>query len=150
MCIRDSGNAVQGATLQIVSDKTKNIVDQWVTDGSVHHAEGLIVGQTYILREIKTPDGFAMANEIQFTVKENENMNLSMIDKKVIFSKEDAGGQEIEDASMQVIDKETEEIVDEWISTKDSHTINNLIVGKTYIPVSYTHLDVYKRQLSRS
>ena len=127
------GNAVQGATLQIVSDKTKNIVDQWVTDGSVHHAEGLIVGQTYILREIKTPDGFAMANEIQFTVKENENMNLSMIDKKVIFSKEDAGGQEIEGASMQVIDKETEKIVDEWISTKDSHTINNLIVGKTYI-----------------
>ena len=67
-----------------VSDKTKNIVDQWVTDGSVHHAEGLIVGQTYILREIKTPDGFAMANEIQFTVKENENMNLSMIDKMCI------------------------------------------------------------------
>ena len=41
-----------------------------------------------------------MANEMQFTVKENENMNLSMIDKKVIFSKEDAGGQEIEGASM--------------------------------------------------
>ena len=127
------GNAVQGATLQIVNVKTKDIVDQWITDETSHHAEGLIVGQSYILREIKTPDGFATANEMQFTVKENENMHLSMIDKKVIFSKEDAGGQEIEGALMQVIDKETEEIVDEWVSTKESHAINDLVVGKTYI-----------------
>ena len=127
------GNVVPGATLQIVSVKTKNIVDQWETNRSVHLAEGLIVGQTYILREIKTPDGFATANEMQFTVKEDENMHLSMIDKKVIFSKEDAGGQEIEGASMQVIDKETGDIVDEWISTKESHAINDLVVGKTYI-----------------
>ena len=127
------GNVVPGATLQIVSVKTKNIVDQWETNRSVHLAEGLIVGQTYILREIKTPDGFAMANEMQFTVKEDENMSLSLINKKVIFSKEDAGGEEIEGASMQVIDKETGDIVDEWISTKESHAINDLKVGKTYI-----------------
>ena len=127
------GNVVPGATLQIVSVKTKNIVDQWETNRSVHLAEGLIVGQTYILREIKTPDGFATANEMQFTVKEDENMSLSLINKKVIFSKEDAGGEEIEGASMQVIDKETGDIVDEWISTKESHAINDLKVGKTYI-----------------
>ena len=127
------GNVVPGATLQIVSVKTKNIVDQWETNRSVHLAEGLIVGQTYILREIKTPDGFATANEMQFTVKEDENMSLSLINKKVIFSKEDAGGEEIEGASMQVIDKETGDIVDEWVSTKESHAINDLKVGKTYI-----------------
>ena len=127
------GNVVQGATLQIVSDKTKNIVDQWITDGTTHHAEGLVVGETYILREIKTPQNYSTANEIQFTVKEDEDMSLNMIDKKVIFSKQDAGGEEIEGASMKVIDKETEEVVDEWISTKDSHEINNLVVGKTYI-----------------
>ena len=126
-------NVVKGATLQIVNVKTKNIVDQWVTDGTTHHAEGLVVGETYILREIKTPQNYTTANEIQFTVKEDEDMNISMIDKKVIFSKQDAGGEEIEGASMKVIDKETEEVVDEWISTKDSHEINNLVVGKTYI-----------------
>ncbi len=126
-------NAVKGATLQVVSTKTKNIVDQWVTDGTNHHVDGLKVGETYIIREVKTPEGFVTANEIQFTVKEDSDMSLSMIDKKVIFSKQDAGGEEIEGASMKVIDKETEEVVDEWISTKDSHEINNLVAGKTYI-----------------
>ena len=126
-------NAVKGATLQVVSTKTKNIVDQWTTDGTDHHVDGLTVGETYIIREIKTPEGFVTANEIQFTVKDDEDMNISMIDKKVIFSKHDAGGEEIEGASMNVIDKETEEVVDEWISTKDNHEINNLIVGRTYI-----------------
>ena len=126
-------NAVKGATLQVVSIKTKNIVDQWTTDGTDHHVDGLTVGETYIIREVKTPEGFVTANEIQFTVKEDEDMSLNMIDKKVVFSKQDAGGEEIEGASMQVIDKETSDIVDEWVSTKDNHLINNLVVGKTYI-----------------
>ena len=127
------GNTVQGATLQIVNVKTKNIVDQWETDGNVHNAEGLIVGQTYILREIKTPEGFATANEIKFTVKEDSDMSLNMIDKKVVFEKKDVNDNVLEGAELQVIDKETGEVVDEWISTKDSHEINNLVVGKTYI-----------------
>ena len=126
-------NPVKGATLQVVSTKTKNIVDQWITDGTDHHVEGLRVGETYIIREVKTPEGFVTANEIQFAVEEDEDMSLDMIDKKVIFSKQDAGGEEIEGASMQVIDKETGDIVDEWVSTKDNHSINNLVVGRTYI-----------------
>lgn len=131
--IDDTGNNVKGATLQVVSVKTKDIIDQWITDENTHDVEGLRVGQTYILREIKTPDGYARANEVEFTVKENEDMNFVMIDKKVIFSKIDAGGKEIEGASMQVVDKATDEVIDEWISTKESHEINNLVVGKTYI-----------------
>ncbi len=79
---------VKGATLQVVSTKTKDIVDQWVSDESKHLVEGLKVGETYILREIKTPDGYVTANEIPFTVKEDEDMHLSMIDTRAQCSKE--------------------------------------------------------------
>lgn len=125
--------SVEGATLQIVSLKTKNIIDEWETDGQVHRVNGLMVGETYILKEVKTPKGYAKANDIEFTVLKDEDMHLQMIDKKVIFSKEDVGGQEVEGASMVVRDKDTGETVDKWISQKEPHAIDRLIVGKTYI-----------------
>ena len=58
-------------------------------------------------------------------------MSLNMIDKKVVFEKKDVNGNVLEGAELQVIDAETEEIVDTWITSE---------------AVSYTHLDVYKRQ----
>lgn len=41
------GNGVEGASLQIL-DSENNIVEEWITDGSVHKIYGkLIAGQTY-------------------------------------------------------------------------------------------------------
>ena len=36
-------------------------------------------------------------------------------------------------AIIQIIDKETNEIVDEWVSTNESHIVNYLVEGKEYI-----------------
>ena len=191
------GKGVKGATLAIVSEKTKNIVDQWVTgqhiidfdkdiksqleengkaegtymddedsmvifsisknkddytlmqvkdgvttyvnidlDGNetTHRVQGLTAGEKYILRETKTPEGYVHAKEIKFIASEDKDISLVMKDKKVSFTKTDVtGGKEVEGAEITVIDKETGKVIDQWTSTKDSHFINGLEEGKTYI-----------------
>jgi LPXTG-motif cell wall-anchored protein len=54
-----------------------------------------------------------------------------MIDKVVEMTKNDIGGNEVEGAKIQVLDKEGN-IVDEWTSEKNSHKINGLEEGQTY------------------
>ena len=191
------GKAVKGATLAIVSEKTKNIVDQWITgqhildvdkeiksqleengkaegtymddedsmvifsisknkddytlmkvkdgvttyvnidlDGNetTHRVQGLTAGEKYILRETKTPEEYVHAKEIKFIANEDKDISLVMKDKKVSFTKTDVtGGKEVEGAEITVIDKETGKVIDQWTSTKDSHFINGLEEGKTYI-----------------
>ena len=60
-----------GATLQII-DEDGNIVEEWVSASEPHFVEGkLISGKTYTLREITAPDGYEIANDIQFTVNKD-------------------------------------------------------------------------------
>ena len=193
------GKAVKEATLSIVSEKTKNIVDQWVTgkhildidkdiksqleengkaegtymdeedsmvmfsiaknkdrddytfmqvkdgittysnidlDGNetTHRVQGLVSGEKYILRETKTPEEYVQAKEIEFTAGEDEDQTLVMQDKQVSFTKTDVTGEkEVEGATITVKEKETDKIVDEWISGKEDHKIKGLEERKTYI-----------------
>ena len=36
-------------------------------------------------------------------------------------------------AKLQVIDKESHKVIDEWVSEKEGHLVQGLIVGRTYI-----------------
>ncbi len=94
----------------------------------------MTAGEKYILRETKTPEGYVHAKEIKFIASEDKDISLVMKDKKVSFTKTDVtGGKEVEGAEITVIDKETGKVIDQWTSTKDSHFINGLEEGKTYI-----------------
>ena len=44
-----------------------------------------------------------------------------------------ANGEELEGATIQLIDKETGEVVEEWTSTNKAHEVTGLTTGKTYI-----------------
>ena len=138
---------VKGATLQVVSTKTKNIVDQWVSDETKHFVEGLKVGETYILKEIKTPDGYVTANEIQFTVKEDEDMHLSMIDTKVSVQKIDDKGIAVKDAILQITDQHNN-IIDEWTTDGIYHNIKGLKAGETYTLTEIKTPEGYKKAAS--
>ena len=101
-----------------------------------HMIQGLATGGQYILRETKAPEGYASAKEQKFTVDEDKDISLIMIDEitKVIFHKQDiTTKKELAGASLKVTDKETGKVVDEWISGNTPHTIEGLSVGKTYI-----------------
>ncbi|MBR1383646.1 MAG: NPXTG-anchored protein, partial [Ruminococcus sp.] len=71
-----------GAKL-IIIDEDGNTVEEWTSTNEAHYIEGkLIVGMTYTLREITSPDGFEIANDIQFKVNEDGSVTeVVMYDK---------------------------------------------------------------------
>lgn len=123
---------LEGATLT-VKDKDGNVVDTWVSGDKPHKIEGLLVDETYTLIEEIQVDGYVKATDIEFTVKNtNEIQKVTMIDKIVEMTKVDIAGNELEGATIQVLDKDNN-IVDEWVSGKEPHKIKNLVEGETYI-----------------
>ena len=121
-----------GAKLKITDD-TGKIIDEWFSNGKTHKMEGLLVGKTYTLTEEIAPDGYVRASAIQFTVKNtSEVQKVQMIDKVVTLTKSDIAGNEIEGAKLKVTDKNGN-IVDEWVSTKESHNIKGLEENKSYV-----------------
>ena len=121
-----------GATLT-VTDSEGNVIDKWVSGEETHKIEGLKVGEKYTLKEEIQVDSYVKATDIEFTVENtNKVQKVTMIDKVVEMSKVDIGGNEIEGAKMQVLDDEGN-IIDEWVSEKETHKIKNLEEGKSYI-----------------
>ena len=125
---------VPGATLT-VKDELGTTIDEWISNDKPHSIEGLTVGKTYTLTETISAEGYVKATDIIFTVKNSSELEtITMKDKQVSFTKTDITGEkEIEGATISVKEKESEKIVDEWVSTKDSHFISGLEEGKTYI-----------------
>ena len=125
---------VEGAQLTI-TDEDGNVVDQWTSTDKVHSIEGLVVGKTYTLSETVTAKDYVKATDIKFTVKNSSELEtVTMKDKQVSFTKTDVTGEkEVEGAEITVTDKVTGKVVDKWTSTKDSHFINGLEEGRTYI-----------------
>lgn len=130
-----AGNELEGATLTVTSNKTKNIIDKWVSSKESHKVSGLIEGETYVLHEEIVIDGYVKATDIEFTVSEDkETQKVVMVDKIVEIIKTDlVTGEELEGAELEVIDKETGETIDKWTSTKEPHRVVGLEENKTYI-----------------
>jgi uncharacterized surface anchored protein len=122
---------LEGAKLTII-DSEGNVIDSWTSTNDSHKIEGLTVGKTYTLKEEIAPKGYVRASEIQFKIEDtSEAQKVVMIDKIVDMTKSDIAGDEVEGAKMQVFDKEGK-LVDEWISGKEAHKIENLVEGEKY------------------
>lgn len=128
-----NGIGLEGATLQII-DRDGNVVDEWISDSTgSHKANNLVVGETYTLVEKSNPENYTTAISLEFIVEDNfENQELDMVNKKLIVSKQDFGGSELNGAIMQIIDEEGN-VVEEWISGDEEYQTSKLEVGKTYI-----------------
>ena len=115
-------------------------------DETSHTTEGLIAGEEYVLRETKTPNGYATSKEQTFKAEKNKDISLIMIDEdiKVQISKQDiTNKKEIEGAKLKVVDKDGNTI-DEWTSKKEPHMIKNLNVGESYTLIEETAPQGYK------
>ena len=63
-----TGEELPGADLQII-DKNGDVIEEWTSTNEPHYIEGkLIAGEKYTLREITAPNGYAIANDVEFTV----------------------------------------------------------------------------------
>ena len=126
-----------GAVLQII-DKDGNVIDEWTTTTERRYLDGILTaGETYTLHEVSAPDGYVLAEDIQFTVSTDGSVDLvNMVDDttKVSITKTDiTGDKEIPGASMKLFDEDGN-LIDEWVSTDTAHEIiGKLIAGKKYI-----------------
>ena len=133
----DTGKALKGATL-VVKNSKGIVVDEWVSDGSVHVIEGLDYG-TYTLTEKYAPDGYVLSNEtITFTLSEKNPIvskvmyNSAKEVTKVSISKQDiTNGKELPGARLVVKDSKGN-VVDEWISGTTPHLIEGLNANEKY------------------
>ncbi len=127
---------LKGALMQ-VKKTDGTVLEQWISDKEPHILEAVLVpGQTYILHEELSPEGYGIGEDILFQVKEGECVHkVTMEDKKthVIFSKKGITGQEeIPGAVMQVLD-ESGAVVEEWLSgVRPYEIVGKLEAGKTY------------------
>ena len=125
------GEEIDGAKIQVF-DKNNNLIDEWTSTKEPHKIKNLKENETYRLHEEIAPDGYVKATDIEFTVSDKkENEHIELIDKVVEISKENISGKEIEGAKLQVFDKD-DNLIDEWISTKEPHIVKGLEENKTY------------------
>lgn len=96
-------------------------------DETRHLVRNLINDSSYILRETDVPKGYSTAEEQKFTLKD-ENVSLTMINEtiKTSWHKVDVSGNELEGAHLRVTELDGT-VIDDWISTKESHTINGIL-----------------------
>lgn len=136
------GKPIVGAKLKVIN-KNGDLLDSWTTDGKVHRVSGLEEGKTYVLHEEISADGFVIAKEIEFTVtKDKQTQRIVMTDKIVQVLKTDKDGNIIEGAKLQVLDKKNN-VIDEWVTTKEPHRVKNLKEGETYVLHEEISVDGY-------
>ena len=63
--VSEEGQLLVGAKLQIL-DIYNNVLDEWISDGTKH--ETLLKDGEYILREVEAPEGYELAQDVQFEV----------------------------------------------------------------------------------
>lgn len=80
-----TGSELPGATLQVI-DKDGNIIEEWVSSSEAHFIEAkLTADETYTLREITAPQGYEIAEDIEFTVNADGTVTeVVMKDKAVV------------------------------------------------------------------
>ena len=131
-----TGEELPGATIQIL-DKDGKIVEEWISTTEPHFIEAkLIAGEKYTLHETAAPDGYVIANDVEFVVNEDGTVTeVVMKDDttKVKISKRDiTTDKELAGATLQIIDEDGN-VVEEWVSTDEAHFIEGkLIAGKEY------------------
>ena len=134
--VNEKGVRIAGAELQILDSSNTVVVPTWVSSATEDYVVSgkLIVGKKYKLHEVKAPDGYSLADDIEFEVKDSlKPVNITMTDLAtgVYITKINTSGEVIENAHLQLTDIDGNVIAD-WISTKLPKEIEGLTVGRSY------------------
>lgn len=96
----------------------------------------LAAGRSYLLHEVRPREGYAYAEDVEFTVSgDGRQVEVVMYDEPThveISKTEVTGEREIPGNHLIILDKDGEE-VERWVSGEESHVIKaRLIAGETY------------------
>ncbi|NLB28130.1 MAG: hypothetical protein GX819_04195, partial [Clostridiaceae bacterium] len=110
-----------GAYLALIDQETGAILDEWVSGHNPHAISCLLVGKTYCLREIKAPPGYALSEDMVFTVKDTESVqSIEMRDglTRVVLQKQDEDTKEpLSNVGFEIRDEEGKPI--EFVRKED-------------------------------
>ena len=129
-----TGKEIEGAHLQIIDKETGKVVTEWVTDGKPHYIENVLQPGNYYLEETSAPDGYIVAERVEFTVEETgEVQKVIMKDDytKVEIMKYTDDNKVLEGAEFKMTDKEGN-VVATWTSGKEAFRIDRLTVDGEY------------------
>ncbi len=121
----ETGTAVIGAHLAL-KDKDGNVLEEWVTDGSEHMTESLVIGERYTVSETETPDGYYPSENISFQADE-KNVIL-MEDQRIclLAEKTDQKGTPLAGAKLSLC-REDGTVVTEWTSSKTPQDLSAFV-----------------------
>ena len=146
--VDENGNPLVGATLQIL-DLDGNVIDEWISTDKPHQYLGL-KHQKYLLNEVAAPSGYRLMDKpIEFEVTDStETLVLQAVNQptRVEINKYDPSGNKLFGAIMQIIDKETGEILHEWRTTDETKVFEKL-PHKTLILREITAPDGFQKIL---
>ena len=131
----ENGNLLAGNKLAIL-DVNENPLDTWVSTEQPHDITKLVVGQEYILRELEAAPGYTKAEDVRFIVRDTPEVqvvNMSNKQTEMTFQKIDEAGKPLAGAKLEVISPKTRNIIDQWTTTGEPHTIQYLVEGEKYI-----------------
>lgn len=127
-----NGKPIAGMEYTVTSEKTKQIVDKGVTtsDGAVF-LNGLVYGGDYVITETGTPEGYATALPVKFTVDDKKVQTVTMVNKTVTFEKVDQFNKPVEGGLFAVLDKDGNELY-QFTAKKDGVVLKDLVVNEIY------------------
>ncbi len=128
-----SGNPLAGAHL-ILKDSEGNIIDEWDSTIEPHLiTKKLVLNEKYTLLESKAPDGYIIGSQKQFVFdKNNIEITYQNSSTAVKIHKVDKDSKEFVIGAHLVLKDSKGNIVDEWDTVEEIHSIAKLIVGETY------------------
>ena len=122
------GTQINGAHVQILN-KEKEVVYEFVTGDKPLQIDGLKDGKYYFHEDL-SPLGFALSNDIEFTVKDSEIQKVEMTDYTVDVAKVDEQGNYLKDAGLEIVSEKTKNIVDKWTTGEHIFDFSDEMIAK--------------------
>lgn len=125
---------VIGARMQLL-DIDGNLIDEWVTSYGVHDiTANLIIGQIYIIHEVSAPSGYKIAEDIDFTFEQTNDIQKYVVtDIKdptttiVSILKTNNNNKPLPGAELEILDKNGKRVA-HWTSTTEAYIIKAVLV----------------------
>lgn len=119
---------VDGAQFTLFNSKDEPM-ESWVSTNEPHIITGLTIGETYRVEEVWAPEGISKTQDVTFKVNDAYVTKVEMVDdySKASFIKVDLNGNALKGAVLSVVDNNTGQVMDTWVSDGTPHKIVDVL-----------------------